>query len=350
MSPLTEVRIERLGPECHEVRDAYLDGHPEATFFHQSRWESVIGSTFGHEPMTVGAWRGERLVGILPMMLCRTLRGRKNLVSMPYATYGGPVSDDLGVETALVEWAKAKADEIGVGNLELRWLKEPRDFGMPESTLYSTFIKDLPENVEDVLSGMPKKARAEARKARKKHGLELVEGTWYVDDLARLFLENKHALGSPALPARHFRALMNTFGDDVRVHMVRQGRDPVSAVMSFIYKDYLIAYYSGTRQGADRAVSASNFMYLALQEWCVENGIKTFDFCRSRGDSGAFRFKVHQGFEPRQLHYQYHLVQNDDLPSFTPSNPKTKILRDTWSKLPVWMVKPISDRVSRYLP
>ena len=74
--------------------------------------------------------------------------------------------------------------------------------------------------------------------------------------------------------------------------------------------DTLIAYYAGTQPGADRTVSASNFMYMALQEWAVERGFRRFDFCRSRVGSGAFDFKRHQGFEPTQLHYCYHLARS----------------------------------------
>jgi predicted N-acyltransferase len=198
---------------------------------------------------------------------------------------------------------------------------------------------------------MPKKARAEVRKARDRHELELSEGRWYVDDLYRLFFKNKQSLGSPGLPSRFFYALLEEFHKDVRVHLVRQGREPKAAVMSFLDYEHgtLTAYYSGTEAGADRSLSASNFMYLGLQEWAVEQGFKTFDFGRSRRDAGAFHFKRHQGFEPTPLHYRYHLVQDRRTPSFTPSNPRTRVLRQTWSRIPAWCARRLTDRLATYL-
>ena len=98
---------------------------------------------------------------------------------------------------------------------------------------------------------MPKKARAEARKARERHGLELTPGVWYVDDLCRLFLLNKHVLGSPALPAQHFRAILEEFRGDVSVHLVRQKDVPLAAVMSFAFGDTLIAYYADWERSGD---------------------------------------------------------------------------------------------------
>jgi FemAB-related protein (PEP-CTERM system-associated) len=330
-------------------RDAYVKAHARGTFFHLAGWRKVVERVHGHEPLELYAWRGERLVGVLPLMLCRTLLGGRQLVSMPHATYGGPLGDEPAIERALVEEAQRLGRELGVGYLELRCQDDP-GLELVPNTLYCTFLRDLPTDKEQVLARMPKKARAEARKARDKHGLELSQGHWYVDDLARMFLLNKHALGSPGLPVAHFKALLEEHERAVHVHLVRQGGTPLAAVMSFVYGDTLIAYYAGTRPGADRAVSASNFMYLALQEWAVERGLRRFDFCRSRVDSGAFEFKRHQGFEPQPLHYRYSLVRKKSVPSFTPSNPRTKLLRSAWSKLPIWLARPLSDRLASYLP
>ena len=343
-----EVRLFR--PEDDTARDAFVSEHPRATFFHQSAWRETIERVYGHYPRDLVAFRGEEVVGVLPLMETRALTGGRNLISVPYGVYGGPLGTDDEVERHLLGSAKSLADDLRVKRLEIRNLHDPGQDGMRESSLYWTFIKALPEAPEDVLKEMPKKARAEARKGRKKHGLELCHGEWFVHDLWRLFLRNKQALGSPGLPLRHFQAIQEGFPGQTAVHIVRKDREPVAAVMSFLFRDTLIAYYAGTVPGADRACSASNFMYMALQEWAVEQGYRVFDFCRSRADSGAYSFKRHQGFEPRQLHYRFHLVKARDLPSFTPSNPKTRILRETWSKLPQWFTQTASERLARYLP
>ncbi len=343
------IEIRPGSPDHDEARDALVRAHPDGSFFHRAGWRRVVERVFGHQPYDLLAWDGGELVGCLPMMFCRGLLGRRNLVSMPYAVYGGPVAADPATEQALLEEAVRIADLSRVGHLELRYLRDPGP-DLVGTDLYFTFRRELPENEEDVLARMPKKARAEARKARKKHDLELSEGVWYVDDLYRMFLKNKHLLGSPALPARYFYELVDEFGGDLRVHLVRRNREPLAAVMSFLDGDTLIAYYSGTEPGADRNYSASNFMYLALQEWAVRHGMKRFDFGRSRRDAGAFAFKRHQGFEPTPLNYRYHLVHDRRVPSFTPSNPKTRVLRETWSRLPSWCVRRLSNRLAAYLP
>ncbi len=344
------VEIRPIGAEHDGERDEFVRAAPDSGPFHLSHWRRVIGEVFGHSPRELGAFRDGRLVGVLPLIRVPSLLGRANHVSVPYGTYGGPLALEPEISQALVRRALERAREEGVGRLELRYQHPPGELeGFVASDLYWTFLRDLPEDPAEVLARMPKKARAEARKAAERHGLRLVEGRWYVDDLYRMFLENKRALGSPALPARLFHALLETYGDGATVHLVVRERRPLAAVMSFLYRDTLIAYYSGTAPGADRNYSASNFMYMALQTWAAERGFRRFDFCRSRGDSGAFRFKQHQGFEPQPLPYRYALVRAKGLPSFTPSNPRTRILRDAWSRLPSSVVGRISPLLARYL-
>lgn len=349
-APPPPALVVRAGLPAEDARrDAYVRTHARGTFFHLAGWRRMVQNVYGHEPLDVYAWRGERLVGVLPLMLCHGALGRRTLLSMPYAVYGGPLGDDVAIERALVEEGKRMAHELAAAYLELRCLRDP-GLDLPKSQLYSTFIRELPTDPAQVLARMPKKARAEARKARDKHKLELGSGHWYLEDLQRMFLLNKHELGSPGLPSAHFRGLLEQYERNVFVHLVRQGGTPLSAVMSFAHGDTLIAYYAGTTPGADRAVSASNFMYLALQEWAVERGFRVFDFCRSRRDSGAFEFKRHQGFEPTPLEYLYHLEKSRHLPTFTPSNPRTKVLRAAWQQLPLWAARSLTDRLARYLP
>ena len=332
-----------------EARDRYVLGHPRGTFFHLAGWSRAVQSSFGHRRRDLVACEGERIVGLLPMMACTGLRGTKNLISMPYAVYGGPIGDSARIERELFERAEELALEGRVGRLELR-AREELGLELPRSELYATFARDLPDTPEAVLAAMPKKSRAEARKARERFGLELSEGLWFLPDLLRLFHQNKHSLGSPGLPERWFRALIREFPEQVTVHLVRVGQRPLAAVMSFLFREELLAYYSGTAAGADREFSASNFMYVALQEWSVAQGFSRFDFGRSRKDAGAFKFKLHQGFEPADLHYCYRLVRDGGLPSLNPSNPRTKILQDSWRRMPAWLTERLSDSLARFLP
>ncbi len=344
-----EAQLRRLQSSDDEARDDFVRRHARGTFFHLSAWRRSVEQIFGHQPYEWCLEREGRLVGILPSMCTRSLSGKRSLVSMPYGVYGGPLGESSDMERALVETASQEARKRGFARVELR-LREDPGLGLARSDLYATFLRDLPGDAAQVLAGMPKKSRAEARKAREKHGLVLREGSWYLGDLVRLFAANKHGLGSPSLPGHWFQTLQSNFPKDAFVHVVQKGSEPLSAVMSFRFERDLLAYYAGTREGADREFSASNFMYMALQEWAVERGFGRFDFGRSRKDSGAFQFKEHQGFVAQDLPYGFVLLGKSQLPSFHPSNPRTKSLREAWTRLPAPMAGWLSGHLSRYLP
>ncbi len=343
------INVRRKAPEDDLRIDAFVEASPRATFFHLSGWTRAVCEQFKHQDRSLIAERAGEVVGVLPLALCRGLRGGRSLISCAYGVYGGPAGIDQAVERALFDAAEKDAIDLKVGRLEMRCLDDPQ-LDLPKADLHATFIKSLPEKAEDVLPGMPKKSRADARKARRDHGLTLEEGNGYLPDLVRLFHRNKHSLGSPALPASFFERLARTFGDKATVHVVKKDGEVLAAVMSFLFRDQVLAYFSGTGDDVDRSYKASCFMYMALQEWSVDNGYRVFDFGRSRKDSGAFSFKVRQGFEPREVHYSFRLVKDEGLPTFNPSNPKTKILQRTWQKLPLAITRRLSGPASKYLP
>ena len=246
--------------------------------------------------------------------------------------------------------AEAEPQRQDVGRLELR-SQEPLEH--PElvgSDLYVTFVKELPESAEAVLTTMKKDERRLVRRAADTHGLSVDVGPWFVGDLARLFHTSKQRLGSPGLPLRWFHCLQRELGASAPVHVVRREHEIVAASMSFVDGDALRMYYIGTTPEANRTYAATSFLIAELQKWALERGLQVFDLGRSRRDAGAVKFKRNQGFVPADLHYAYGLVRSKSVPRFTPSNPKTAVLRNSWSRLPGWACSRLSSRLARFLP
>ena len=68
----------------------------------------------------------------------------------------------------------------------------------------------------------------------------------------------------------------------------------------------------------------------------AEQGIKTFDFGRSKNGTGPYKFKKHWGFVPEPLHYEYSLITADSAPDVNPLNPKYQLFIKAWKKLPLF--------------
>jgi hypothetical protein len=78
-------------------------------------------------------------------------------------------------------------------------------------------------------------------------------------------------------------------------------------------------------------------------------GLRTFDFGRSKRDSGSYHFKRHWGFEEQPLHYEYRLVRARAVPDVSPVNPRYAFAIALWRRLPLRLTQSVGPLVARYL-
>lgn len=335
-----------------DALDAFVRGHADGTFFHLSGWRDEVRRFSGHAGEVLVVERpGAEIAGMLPLFLVRSPLLGRALVSVPWAVYGGVVADDEAAAGALIEAAKARAEEVDASYVELRHLHAGKTAasGLPASDLYVTFLKDLPDDPEECLGTIPRKSRASARQARDRHGMEFAEGIEHLDAFYELFVENKRSLGSPVFGRAWFAALAERFGDDVIVAVVRHEGEVIAAVLSFVHAGCVMPYYSGAKPGTER-LGSMNYMYWKVMESAARRGLSRYDFGRSRAGTGAASFKKNMGFEPTPLTYEYVLRGDAEIPSVNPSNAKYDLVRKVWSRLPMPVVKWLGPRLMKGLP
>ena len=325
----------------------FVLSRPQGTVFHQLLWSNAVQAAYGHRPLHQTAWSNDRLVGVLPLFLVKSLFVGRVLVSVPYATYGGILAETSPAAEALLARAQSLAVENDAAYLELRH-RDASGLDLTEIGQYDTFRKQLPEDPADVLADLPKKARAAAR-----HGLDelTVEiGPDLLDEVYTLYARTMRRLGSPNYRKSLFHQLSQAYGDDAVCLVVRHGRKAVAGVISFVFRDEIVPYFSGST-AVGRAMGASNVMYLKLMEYAVQRGLKWFDFNRTRRDNqGPHAFKRHMGFEPTPLHYQISLNTADKPPELTPSSRKFALAGKIWRRLPLCMTRPMSSIVTKWVP
>ena len=126
--------------------------------------------------------------------------------------------------------------------------------------------------------------------------------------------------------------------------ITHEGRD-IAGVLNFYFKDEVLPYYGGSLAVARSIKGVNDFMYWELMRRSVDEGLRVFDFGRSKNDTGAYKFKKNWGFNPKPLYYEYYLVKSDQVPEVNPMNPKYQMFIKAWKKLPVC----ISNRVGPIL-
>ena len=319
---------------------------PAATFFHRIGWREIYEDVFRHRTHYLLAERGERIVGVLPLVQMKSLVFGHALVSLPFAVYGGVAATDEAATHSLHRAAVALGRELGVEHLELRNVVSAEP-AWPRQDLHVTFRKALLADVEANLLAIPRKQRAMVRKGIQRELRSEIDIR--VDRFFELYADNMHRHGTPPYAKRYFEALQRIFGDDCELMTVvsAQGQ-AVSGVLSFYFRGEVLPYYAGDRIEA-RELAANDFKYWELMRRACERGLSTFDFGRSKRDTGSFDFKKNWGFEPTPLHYEYQLFKRDSVPQNNPSNPKYRRAIELWRRLPRGAVNAIGPLLSRSL-
>jgi len=324
--------------------DALVRRHPGSTFFHRFGWRRLLADTLGYDDRYLCAWRGDGLVGLLPLAGVRSRLFGSSLTSLPFCAYGGPLAegpDATPIESLLVTSAVETARSLRLERLELRGL---RSFSAqaPRLALYSTFRASIPTDLE-TMKGIPQKRRNVVRRALSMGLQACVDRD--ADRFFELYAENARAHGTPALGRAFFRALLAAFPQDSDVLRVTdaQGRD-LSAILSFYHQGEVLAYFAG-EVGQARQTNANDFKYWSLMRHAAARGCTRFDFGRSKAGTGSFEFKRLWGFEPQRLHYEFPYLPSGRVPQNNPLNPKYRAAIATWKRLP----RAIVDRVGPML-
>ncbi len=349
----SEIRIYpfvAIGDEAASGKwDDYVRGHADGSLFHLSAWLNAVETTFGHTPRHLVAIRDGDIVGVLPLFEIKSMFGGRMLVSVPYAVAGGIVANERAVVDVLWNRAREMGEEVGANFIDLRSATAQVE-GLRLVQGYSGFQKDLPAQPSEVLAWLPRKARADARNARKKHRLTVEFNRRRTPDVWRLYCRNMRRLASINYPFEFFERLVDGFGDDAIVQVVRKDSYIIGGLISFRFERTFLPYFVGCDERFNRC-NTNHFIYMTAMERAVELGCTVFDFGRTRRDNeGSHNFKRFFGFEPTPLEYQRYVYPGKAMPNLTPSNPKLQLVRQIWKHMPVSFCKVAGARLSRHLP
>ena len=343
---LTIQRLSLHNDPSEKLWDDYVFAHPDASFFHRAGWQRVLGRAFGHDTHFLYALENGQVQGVLPLGHVKSWLFGNALTSLPFAVYGGVLTSNENAAKALEARAQELAKQLGVDHLEMRYTR-PRHADWPTQDLYVTFRKTIEPTEEANMLAIPRKQRAMVRKGIKNGLTSALD-----DDVSRffkLYADNVHRHGTPAMPKRYFQTLREEFGSDCEVLTVSapDGR-ALSSVMSFYFRDEVLPYYAGDDESA-RDLAANDFKYWELMRRACARGLQVFDYGRSKQGTGSYSFKKNWGFEPTPLHYEYALYKRDAIPQNNPNNAKYKLLIQTWRRLPIGVANWLGPFIVRSL-
>jgi len=96
--------------------------------------------------------------------------------------------------------------------------------------------------------------------------------------------------------------------------------------------------------------AANTFMYFDHIRWASQHGYRTFDFGRCKRETGVFEFKRHWATSMRELPYETILLRRNEVPNYSPANPKFRLAIQMWKKLPLPVTRMLGPQLIRLFP
>ena len=344
------VRLHPLTDAVAERWDRFVLQQPSGSLFHMVGWKRAIEKTFGYQACYFYTERDGEITGVAPLFYISNWVVGRCLISAPFAVYGGICAADEESEEVLLDHLRDLAHKQKVEYLELRYRQRDLISGFALNPLYTTFTAPLTGDHEANLKKLPKDTRYMIRKSAKaglttKRGLDdnLMEAFY------QLFAFSMSRLGTPVFPRSLFENLAQEFAGSVDLLLVYQNSEPISGVFSFRFRDTILPYYAGASAEATK-LAANNFMYAELMKIAAEEGLRKFDFGRSKKGTGAYAFKTQWNMNVEPLTYQVHLVLRKELPNFNPLNPKFELAARCWQKMPLGLATWAGPKIVKWFP
>jgi FemAB-related protein (PEP-CTERM system-associated) len=322
--------------------DRFVETGVGATGYHSWGWRQVFREAFSHESIYLAAGRGGTVAGVLPLVYIESRLFGRSLTSLPFLNYGGVAAESDEVARQLIDVAAQIARERRCPHVELRHV-ERRFPDLPARQHKVTMLLPLRS---DMWNQVDRKVRNQIRKAQKSALTAVTGGAELLDEFYTVFARNMRDLGTPVYTRRLFEQVLQTFPDRAALYVVRLSAKPVAAGLTYRWHGRVEVPWASSVRDYNQ-LCPNHLLYWTILERASETGAHTLDFGRSTPGEGTFRFKEQWGAAPVPLHWEYTATPGRPLPNLSPSNPKYRLMIETWKRMPLSLATALGPHIVR---
>ena len=284
----------------------------DSKIYHLYEWGILLNKVYNYKLIYL-----EENEGIFPLSYVKSFIFGNRLISLPFADYGGPCTNDKETADILITRAEDVAEELDVDFIEIRSPSEEffdifEEHGFVRRDDYFTFILELDRELEDLWNVIGRKNRNMVRKAEK-NGVEIVEARSKSDlrMFYRLYLKTMKKLGSPPHPYKFFESLWDFFYPrNLIIPLAMYNKRYISGSLFIMHKDTIHHAYNCSLKDY-LGLGQNNLMQWYIIKWGNENGFKYLDFGRTRENAGNVLFKRRWDGELVKMPYFYKFYKKE---------------------------------------
>lgn len=217
--------------------DEYVMNHPSSIAWQSYGWSDVVRKHYGLEFYPFAVFDGSRICGILPLYRVKSITGKVELMSVPYAVAGGILADTPAVQTLLLERAILLAHQNESCRILLKQYKKMIEGDLKSDGNYYNRELSLTRDSGELWKRISEQNRERITEAQK-NGAVLDYPAADTGAFHALLLHHHHVLGIPCVGKRwiddllafqmYSIALLKSGGRIVAATMVKEFKDTIS--------------------------------------------------------------------------------------------------------------------------
>jgi hypothetical protein len=298
--------LSEIDPFSDSRWDLLITGHPRASVFHSKRWLRALQITYGYEPVVLTtSLRGGPLTNGLVLCRVRSWLTGKRLVSLPFADHCDPLVSNSGELSDLLSWVR----HYGAGKWEYTEIRpnfyQSEHTGFEKSATYWTHSLNLNKSKQELFCNFHKTSIQGKIRRAEREGLRYEEGTSesIQAKFYRLLITTRRRHCVPPQPRSWFRALISTFGDDLKIRVVYKDDLPIASILTLYHGKSIVYKYGCSDARFHHLGGIALLLWKAIQE-ARDRGAEVLDMGRSDRDNlGLISFKERLGASRQPLFY-----------------------------------------------
>jgi len=327
----------------------YLKVQPEADICHHPAWAQIFARTFGLESALVRHRTDGHTDGGVPLVqFDRRITGRA-MISMPYLNYGGILADNDEVRSDIIAACRQLADKSDIDYLELRhtgWsIGDKADKKIHNRV---TFRLDISRPSDEILKGLRRQTRTRIRRVIKQ-GFGSYYGRDRIGDFYKLFSMAMREHGTPVLPKRFFKLIIEHLGAHAAFMIAYKNDTPVGGKLVLTFKERASMVW-GCFPDKYKHLLANYYLTWELIKQLEDSRVKILDFGRSPLEGGGHIYKSNWGPEKIPIHVDYIARDPERIPLLKPENRRFRPAIAIWKHLPLSITKMLGPKLARYFP
>jgi FemAB-related protein (PEP-CTERM system-associated) len=330
--------------------DTYVKGSVRGLPHHLSGWRTVLRESYGYETPYLIAREDERVVGVLPLFVVRSLLVGNVAMTMP----GGLCADTQEVAQALIAQGKEVAHQAKAKRFLLHDTRQVWPGNLHTSTKHVHWVLDVRPDTEALWQALDGNIRRQVRIARRKElSVEVDRTGKHLAAFYEVLSQFAHQVGTPLFGYDFLEHIVKSFPDGFNIVVVYQGQQPIGGYFQLEMGRTVYGVWGATL----RDYLQLRAVYLAYWEIIRDasaNGFHHLDMGRSPAHSEASRYKGQWGGVASPIYQQVAHISSgrhaDSIADQIQSEGKFQLVMQLWPKLPLPVAQYLGPKLRRHVP